>query len=74
MLLWGVGDMRIFENSPRKWPNSHSQKSPPPPPYYAFIDYYIVILTNKLPQTAKHQESKYRGLNCRQPNAVFTKQ
>ena len=29
--------MRINENSPRKWPNSHSQKSlkilmPPPPP------------------------------------------
>ena len=26
--------MRINENSPRKWPNSHSQKfsCPPPPP------------------------------------------
>ena len=22
----GGGDMSLFENSPRKWPNSHSQK------------------------------------------------
>ena len=34
----GGGDMSLFENSPRKWPNSHSKKyskrlvSPPPPP------------------------------------------
>ena len=33
--------------------------------YYAFVEYYIVILTTKLPnETAKHQEIKYRGLIC----------
>ena len=55
----GGGDVRILENSPRKWPNSHSQKFsktliPPPPPLRNGKIVYQDILRLPVPLNTLH--------------------